>query len=51
VAVAVPVIGSGMAATFAYRQLREQRVDPVIAQAALALVGVVSTVRPPTRAA
>jgi putative heme transporter len=44
VAVAVPVIGSGMAATFAYRQLRERRVDPVIAQAALALAGVVSTV-------
>jgi len=44
VAVAVPVIGSGMAATYAYRQLRERRVDPVIAKAALALAGVVSTV-------
>jgi putative heme transporter len=44
VAVAVPVIGSGMATTYAYHQLRERRVDPVIAQAALALAGVVSTV-------
>jgi putative heme transporter len=44
VAVAVPVIGSGMAATYAYQQLRERRVDPVIARAALALAGVVSTV-------
>lgn len=44
VAVAVPVIGSGMAATYAYHQLRERRVDPVIARAALALAGVVSTV-------
>jgi putative heme transporter len=43
VAVAVPVIGSGMATTYAYHQLRERRVDPVIAQAALALAGVVST--------
>lgn len=43
IAVAVPVIGSGMAATYAYRQLRERRVDPVIAQAALALAGMVST--------
>lgn len=32
-----------MAATYAYRQLRERRVDPVIAQAALALAGMVST--------
>jgi putative heme transporter len=44
VAVAVPVIGSGMAATYAYRQLRERHVDPVVAQAALVLAGVVSTV-------
>jgi putative heme transporter len=44
VAVAVPVIGSGMAATYAYRQLRERQVDPVVAQAALVLAGVVSTV-------
>jgi putative heme transporter len=44
VAVAVPVIGSGLAATYAYHQLRERRVDPVMAQAALALAGVVSTV-------
>ena len=44
VAVAVPVIGSGMATTYTYHQLRERRVDPVIAQAALALAGVVSTV-------
>jgi len=44
VAVAVPVIGSGMATTYAYHQLRERRVDPVIAQAALALAGVVSSV-------
>jgi putative heme transporter len=44
VAVAVPVIGSGMATTYAYHQLRERRVDPVIAQAALALAGVFSTV-------
>ena len=43
IAVAVPVIGSGMAATYAYWQLRERRVDPVIAQAALALAGMVST--------
>jgi putative heme transporter len=44
VALAVPVIGSGMAATYAYHQLRERRVDPLIAKAALALAGVVSTV-------
>jgi putative heme transporter len=44
VAVAVPVIGSGMATTYAYHQLRAQRVDPVIAKAALALAGVLSTV-------
>jgi putative heme transporter len=44
IAVAVPVIGSGMAATYAYHQLRERRVDPLIAKAALALAGVVSTV-------
>jgi putative heme transporter len=44
VAVAVPVVGSGMATTYAYHQLRERRVDPVIAQAALALAGVVSSV-------
>jgi len=44
VAVAVPVIGSGMATTYAYHQLRQRRVDPVIAQAALALAGAVSTV-------
>jgi hypothetical protein len=44
VAVGVPVIGSGMAAAYAYHQLRERRVDPVIAKAALALAGVVSTV-------
>ena len=43
IAVAVPVIGSGMAATYAYQQLRERRVDPVVAKAALALGGVVST--------
>jgi putative heme transporter len=44
VAVGVPVIGSGMAASYAYRQLRERQVDPVVAQAALLLAGVVSTV-------
>jgi uncharacterized protein (TIRG00374 family) len=44
VAVAVPVVGSGMAATYAYHQLRERRVDPVIAQAALVLAGLVSSV-------
>lgn len=44
IAVAVPVIGSGMAATYAYQQLRDRRVDPVIAKAALALAGVVSTI-------
>jgi putative heme transporter len=44
VAVAVPVIGSGMAAGYAYQQLRQRRVDPVIAQAALALAGVISSV-------
>jgi putative heme transporter len=44
VAVAVPVIGSGMATAYTYHQLRERRVDPVIAQAALALAGVASTV-------
>jgi putative heme transporter len=43
IALAVPVIGSGMAATYAYRQLRERRVDPVIARAALGLGGVIST--------
>jgi putative heme transporter len=44
VAVAVPVIGSEMATAYAYHQLRRRRVDPVIAQAALALAGLVSTV-------
>jgi len=44
VAVAVPVIGSGMATAYTYHQLRERQVDPVIAQAALALAGVASTV-------
>jgi putative heme transporter len=44
VAVAVPVVGSGMAAAYAYHQLRERRVDPTIAKAALALAGVISTV-------
>lgn len=44
VAVSVPVIGSGMATTYAYRRLREQKAEPVIAQAALAMAGVVSTV-------
>jgi putative heme transporter len=33
-----------MAATYAYHQLRERRVDPVIAQAALVLAGLVSSV-------
>ncbi len=31
VTVAVPVVGSGMATTYACHQLRERRVDPVIA--------------------
>jgi putative heme transporter len=44
VAVSVPVVGSGMATTYVYRRLRERGVDPVVAQAALALAGVVSTV-------
>lgn len=44
VSVSVPVIGSGMAATYSYRRLREQETEPVIAQAALAMAGVVSTV-------
>ena len=44
VAVAVPVIGSGMATTYAYHQLRERRVDPLIAKTALVLAGVVSAV-------
>jgi putative heme transporter len=43
-AVSVPVIGSGMATTYAYQRLREQSVDSVVAKAALALAGVVSTV-------
>jgi putative heme transporter len=44
VAVAVPVIGSGMAATYSYQHFRDLQVDPVIAKAALALAGMVSTV-------
>jgi putative heme transporter len=43
IAVAVPVIGSGMAATYAYHQLRQRRVDATVAKAALVLGGVVST--------
>jgi putative heme transporter len=43
VAVVVPVVGSGLAANYAYHQLRERRVDPTIAKAALALAGVIST--------
>jgi putative heme transporter len=43
-AVSIPVIGSGMAATYSYQQFRHRRVDPVIAKAALALAGVISTV-------
>jgi putative heme transporter len=44
VAVAVPVVGSGMAAGYAYHQLREREVDPTVAKAALVLAGVISTV-------
>jgi putative heme transporter len=44
VAISVPVIGSGMATTYVYHRLRERGVDPVVAQGALALAGVVSTV-------
>jgi putative heme transporter len=43
VAVAVPVVGSGMAAGYAYHQFRARRVDPTIAKAALTLAGIIST--------
>ncbi len=43
IAVSVPVIGSGMATAYDYRQLRAQRVDPNIAKAAITLAGITST--------
>ena len=43
IAVSVPVIGSGMATAYDYRQLRSQRVDPNVAKAALTIAGVTST--------
>jgi len=43
IAISVPVIGSGMAASYAYHQFRVQRADPTVAKAALTLAGVLST--------
>jgi putative heme transporter len=43
IAIAVPIVGSGMAASYAYDQFRVQRVDPTIAKAVLTVAGIVST--------
>jgi putative heme transporter len=43
IAISIPVIGSGMATAYDYRQLRSQRVDPNVARATLALGGAIST--------
>jgi uncharacterized protein (TIRG00374 family) len=44
IAVAVPVIGSGMATGYAYRQLRRRSADPAAVGVALTLAGILSTV-------
>jgi uncharacterized protein (TIRG00374 family) len=43
IAVSVPVVGSGIAAAYDYRQLRAQDVDPAVAKATLTVAGVIST--------
>jgi putative heme transporter len=43
IAISVPVIGSGMATAYDYRQLRAQNVDPNVAKATLTVAGVTST--------
>jgi uncharacterized membrane protein YbhN (UPF0104 family) len=44
ISTAVPVIGSGMASSQAYRQFREGGADPAAASLTLTLAGIVSTV-------
>lgn len=44
IASAVPVVGSGMATRYAYRQYRARGVDPTVAAVALTLAGVASTI-------
>jgi putative heme transporter len=43
IAVAIPIVGPGMATAYTYRQLRARRVDPTIAKVALTLAGILST--------
>jgi uncharacterized protein (TIRG00374 family) len=44
ISVAVPILGSGMATAYTYRQLRRHAVDPASAGVALTIGGILSTV-------